>query len=271
MGRVEPPAVDVAVLSAGRLDVLVAVGGRVHRGEVVDDADLGVGSGGADRLRGQAVAQQQVVRGTDGGRQIGPARGHLAFEVADPGRAGRLVEGGPVGDAVAEAFGHDRGVGGEVLGRLALGPAAAVLEGLGQVPVVEGDGGGDARLQEAVHQLVVEREALGVDRAVAAGEHPGPGDGQPVGVGAELAHQADVLAPAVVVVAGDVAVVVVRDLSGVCEKVSQIDGERPSSVTAPSIWYAAVAVPHRKSCGSAAKSMVTEVPSQSAELVGSVT
>src|SRR3954447_23664641 len=38
---------------------------------------------------------------------------------------------------------------------------------------------------------------------------------------------------------------------GVCAKVSQIDGVRPSSATAPSIWYAAVAAPHRKPGGKA--------------------
>src|SRR5215213_2123222 len=38
-------------------------------------------------------------------------------------------------------------------------------------------------------------------------------------------------------------------LSGVCEKVSQIDGPRPSSLTAPSTWYEAVAVPQIKPRG----------------------
>src|SRR5450756_1058524 len=38
---------------------------------------------------------------------------------------------------------------------------------------------------------------------------------------------------------------------GVWLKVSQMDGPRPSSVTAPSIWYDAVAAPHRKSWGNA--------------------
>src|SRR4051812_47439594 len=37
-------------------------------------------------------------------------------------------------------------------------------------------------------------------------------------------------------------------LPGVAEKVSQIDGARPSSSTAPSIWYAAVAAP-QPNCG----------------------
>src|ERR1044071_799027 len=38
-------------------------------------------------------------------------------------------------------------------------------------------------------------------------------------------------------------------LPGVCEKVSQIDGPRPSSLTAPSTWYEAVAVPQIKPGG----------------------
>src|SRR3712207_1048498 len=40
-----------------------------------------------------------------------------------------------------------------------------------------------------------------------------------------------------------------RTLPGVWEKVSQIEGPRPSSSTAPSIWYEAVAVPHRNPSG----------------------
>src|SRR3712207_9204181 len=40
-----------------------------------------------------------------------------------------------------------------------------------------------------------------------------------------------------------------RTLPGVCEKVSQMEGPRPSSSTAPSIWYEAVAVPHKKPSG----------------------
>ncbi len=36
---------------------------------------------------------------------------------------------------------------------------------------------------------------------------------------------------------------------GVWENVSQIDGVRPSSATAPSIWYDAVATPQTKPSG----------------------
>ena len=38
-------------------------------------------------------------------------------------------------------------------------------------------------------------------------------------------------------------------LPGVCENVSQIDGPRPSSLAAPSIWYADAAKPHVKPGG----------------------
>src|SRR5262245_28039296 len=38
-------------------------------------------------------------------------------------------------------------------------------------------------------------------------------------------------------------------LPGVCAYVSQIDGPLPSSFHAPSIWYADVATPHKKSFG----------------------
>src|SRR3712207_3082971 len=40
-----------------------------------------------------------------------------------------------------------------------------------------------------------------------------------------------------------------RTLPGVWEKVSQIEGPRPSSSIASSIWYEAVAVPHKKLSG----------------------
>ena len=36
---------------------------------------------------------------------------------------------------------------------------------------------------------------------------------------------------------------------GVWLNTSQIDGLRPSSATAPSIWYEAVALPNTKPCG----------------------
>jgi hypothetical protein len=52
-----------------------------------------------------------------------------------------------------------------------------------------------------------------------------------------------------VVVAGDIAVTIVGDSTGQVSKRIPDRCPRPSSSVAPSIWYDAVADPHRKSCG----------------------
>ena len=103
-----------------------------------------------------------------------------AAAVAQVGRAPRLVERGPGADPVAEAGVHDLGVLGEGLGGLPVGPAAPVLQGLRQVPVVERDDRVDALAEQLVGQPVVEVQAAGVDRAGAVGLDPRPGDREPV-------------------------------------------------------------------------------------------
>jgi len=141
------------------------------------------------------------------------ARGVLAGEVAHNGGNERLVVGGPVGHPVAQPLGDDAGVLGKGLGRLPLGPAAAVLKGLGQVPVVKGDERLDAGLAQPIHQAVVKVQAGRVDLSRSFGKDARPGDGETIGRQAQFLHQADVLPPAVVVVGGDVAGVALPDLA----------------------------------------------------------
>ena len=88
---------------------------------------------------------------------------------------------------------------------------AAVVERERQVPVVERDERRDVLRVERVEQAVVEARALRVPRADRAVRHePRPAEREPVLPHAELRHQLDVLAEAVVVVARDVAGVAVR-------------------------------------------------------------
>jgi hypothetical protein len=61
--------------------------------------------------------------------------------------------------AVAEGPAHDVGVVAEATGRVALGPAAGILEGLGEVPVVEGDERLDVVGEQFVDERPVEVEA----------------------------------------------------------------------------------------------------------------
>ncbi len=78
----------------------------------------------------------------------------------------------------------------------------------------QGGGGLDAVFQQGVDQALVEVQALLVDPAAAFGHHPAPGHAEAVGLHAQFLHQPDVLAPAVVMVAGHVAGVVVEHAAG---------------------------------------------------------
>ncbi len=207
-GVEEEPVVQ-PVDAARRLVVHGLVGDRVGHREVEADAPLHLVAS-AERVQHQAVAEQQVVRGDQAHRTFLTARSVHAGGVAEEGRAPRLVERRPHRDAVAEHVVHGRRQVGEAVRRVAVGPAAGVLEGLGQVPVVERQPRVDPVPEQLVDEPVVERQPLRVDLS-AARPDAGPGDGEAIGRQAELGHQRDVVGHAVVVVAGDVAVVAVRD------------------------------------------------------------
>jgi len=131
------------------------------------------------------------------------ARHHLRFVYRDP-----------AGDPVAERLGDDRRVLREPLRRAADRPAAFVLEGLRQIPVIERGGGGDAASGKLVQQCPVVVEPALVDRSPAVRLDPRPGDREPVGAEAERGHQPGVFGVPMVGVASDVAGVPAADLAG---------------------------------------------------------
>ena len=116
-------------------------------------------------------------------------------------------------DAIAEFPGHISGVVSERLGRITRLPAAFVLEGLRQVPVIERGERRDARLQQLIDQTVVEVETSRVWRARALREDARPGDGEAVRVRTDRPHQRHVLLVPMVVIVGDIAGVVVLDVA----------------------------------------------------------
>ena len=144
---------------------------------------------------------------------VAATRGVHADGIAEQRGAERLVEGGPVLDAVTERRVGGLGVVGEPQGGVAVRPAALLLECLREVPVVEGEPGQDAGVEELVDEAAVEVEAGGVDVAVARLDAR-PAGGEAVGVEAQLAHDRDVAGGAVVVVDGDLEVVTVGDRAG---------------------------------------------------------
>ena len=92
--------------------------------------------------------------------------------------------------------------------------AEIARDGNGGVDVVAGDHDrADAGLQQRVDQRIVERDALLVHRAHALGDQPRPGDREAIVPDAQLLHQRDVLAEAMHMVAGHVAVVTLQNLA----------------------------------------------------------
>ena len=116
------------------------------------------------------IGEPQARRGAQMDR-LAAADLRVGSLVAGLHEGGELVDGEVVAHAVVEPLAHVAGVVGERLGRLDRPPAAvAVLEGLGQVPVVQGGEGLDPGREEGIHEAVVEVEAPGVRLAGALGE-----------------------------------------------------------------------------------------------------
>ncbi len=128
-------------------------------------------------MHGKPVADEQMVCGGERAAALTGARGVGARRVADEGAAEGLVERDPAVHPVTEPGGDHPGVLGEPLSRLAYPPAAPVRQGLGEVPVVEGGGGGDAGGQQLVDEPVVEVEPRRVGGAGAGRLDTRPGDG----------------------------------------------------------------------------------------------
>ena len=154
------------------------------------------------------------MRGRDGGGGLAPTRCMNAGPVPEECAAPRLVECRPAGRLTAQRVGHDRCVVGEPQRRLADRPAAGVLEGLREVPVVEHRDRLDARFPEALDEATIEVEAPLERRAGARRLDPRPGDREAVGGNPEVGHDRDVVAVSLVVGRRGGAGVAVEDRAG---------------------------------------------------------
>jgi hypothetical protein len=153
----------------------------------------------------ESVGEVQVVNRGERIRPVGAARGVRAGAVAEVGGAPRLVEGRPGRDAIAEGLADHGRVLGEAVRRVAVRPAAGILERLRQVPVVQGGDGRDPASEESVNELRVEVDAGLVDRAGSGGDDARPGDREAVGLQAEALHQVEVRLEQVIVAVRHVA------------------------------------------------------------------
>src|SRR6185437_4485271 len=68
----------------------------------------------------------------------------------------------------------------------------------------------DAGGEQRVHQPVVERESGAIDRSRSEREDAAPGNAEPIGAQAELAHELHIVWPAVIMIGGDVTRLAIR-------------------------------------------------------------
>ena len=177
---------------------------------------------GANQTAGDAVAQR-IDRCAMGEIDVVDAPmervdvPHVAFAAAGGLREyredRRLVKRGKAFDAVAVAVGDQSGVVGKPADDVPVGPAADVVERLRHIPVIKAEPRLDAGRQERIDQPVVESEPRLVRRPSPRRQESRPRHRKAVGLNAEALHQADVLGIAMVMVAGDVAGVLVGDLA----------------------------------------------------------
>src|SRR5262249_56073798 len=88
----------------------------------------------------------------------------VAKESENPG----LIENAPVLNAIAEGFDDKLGVVDETRGKVAVGPAAGVFEGLRKIPVIESADGADFCFEKRVGDtlVVIETFLIGGARTV---------------------------------------------------------------------------------------------------------
>ena len=213
--RVEIPAVQHTVVDQSGALVLVARGGWLDRAQVQNDTHPGRASAhvAAHHRRGHAVREQQVVGDAWVQGRVGEAGGVGAGGMAEPRHDPGLVVRYPVVHTVAQPVRDDLRVVGEAVDCLAVGPAATVLQGLGQVPVVERDERPDAALEQELDQAIVEVEPRSVGPPASFRLHARPGHREAVGAQAHLAHQGHVVAGAMIVIVGGLTGAAVGDLA----------------------------------------------------------
>jgi len=99
------------------------------------------------------------------------------------------------------------------MGAIRIEPAATLVQGHRQIPMIERRHRSDALLQQGVDQARVEVQPQTIDRPPSLGQHPAPGQAEAIEVQPQLSHERHVFAIAMIVITGQVAGVVSGDPS----------------------------------------------------------
>ena len=191
----------------------------------------------ADGADGKPMRQQQVVPAAEQGLRIQlQAGGVKTVPHSQADRALRLIDRDIVCHAPFEMGCGKSGIVGKVFRGLTIHPAALMVEGKGQIPVIEGDPGCNAAGKTAVHNAVVVGKAGWIEPLAGRGRSPaaaaahlihsicsiycsvrknaGPAEAEAVMPDAQTLHQIQVLLCPMIGVTGNIAGMSIESLSG---------------------------------------------------------
>ena len=195
--------VVVRVVEARGRGVRRRVGGRKDQRVGIDNADV-TACLGAQHGHRAGMREQLMVRGLKRAAEQRETGRVDADRVAEGGVQGRLVDGGPVADAIAQRAGREKRVVRESFGGVPEQPATLLHECQGHVPVVQGSPRLDPGREQRVDQPVVVAEPRSVRGSGPTGLHARPGQRESVRVNAEFAEQRDIVRPPVYLIGGHV-------------------------------------------------------------------
>src|SRR5579859_6421125 len=201
--RGDRPAVD-GELSRARRQLVAPLAARRQKQELVmGEAHRRVGPPSLDRGVRELVRVAHVGdHAVEAGEVAVMRGGKLAGDPAVGGVDVRLVDRAPEADQVTELIRHPADKRQERTRGLAVRPAALAREPQGACEVMQGDHGLDALFAKVPEDVAVVSNLAGVELPLRRLDAR-PLDGQAVRVLVQLAQQLEVLAVAVVVVAGD--------------------------------------------------------------------
>ena len=133
-----------------------------------------------------------------------PPRRFAAVAVSQIGKATNLIQRNPVFHFPVKRPHHRVGIFLKSRDRDGTHPPAAILQRLRQIPMEKSNPRSDPGLRHRIEQPVIKIEPRLIQRAIALRINPRPRQGQPVIPDAELTHQRKILLEAVIVVAGHI-------------------------------------------------------------------
>ncbi len=116
-----------------------------------------------------------MVKGLKPGNRVFQSRGMLTGNVPCHTGYPGFVVCHPDPDTVTQVFGDNASIFSEMVGRVAVGPPAFILEGLRQVVMEQADVWFDLLSEQFIHQTIVEIQSSLVDGTGALREDAGPG------------------------------------------------------------------------------------------------